>query len=86
MALKDLTRECQSGVRPYAHHILEASQTALASGQLRANECVRLMYTVGRVLALLPFDEILAYLDQILLPGLAELEQLCRQPVNDVSF
>lgn len=76
MALKDLTRDCQTSMAPFAHHILQASQEALRGGKLKLGECVRLMYTVGRVLAVLPVDSIMRYLNQLLMPYVEELQYL----------
>ncbi|XP_069674561.1 importin-13 isoform X2 [Periplaneta americana] len=76
MALKDLTRDCQTSMAPFAHHILQASQEALRGEKLKLGECVRLMYTVGRVLAVLPVDSIMNYLNQLLMPYVEELQYL----------
>jgi hypothetical protein len=37
---------------------------------------VRLMFTVGRVLAVLPLDSIMQYLNQLLMPYVEELQYL----------
>ncbi|KAJ9589083.1 hypothetical protein L9F63_017628 [Diploptera punctata] len=76
MALKDLTRDCQISMAPFAHHILQASQEALRGEKLKLGECVRLMYTVGRVLAVLPVESIMEYLNQLLMPYVEELQIL----------
>lgn len=76
MALKDLTRDCQTSMAPFAHHILQASQEALRGEKLKLGECVRLMYTVGRVLAVLPVDNIMNYLNQLLMPYVEELQYI----------
>jgi hypothetical protein len=51
-------------------------QEALRGEKLKLGECVRLMYTVGRVLAVLPVDSIMEYLNQILMPYVEELQIL----------
>ena len=43
---------------------------------MKLGECVRLMYTVGRVLAVLPVDNIMNYLNQLLMPYVEELQYL----------
>lgn len=43
---------------------------------MKLGECVRLMYTVGRVLAVLPVDSIMHYLNQLLMPYVEELQYL----------
>ncbi|XP_021934017.1 importin-13 isoform X2 [Zootermopsis nevadensis] len=82
MALKDLTRDCQTSMAPFAHHILQASQEALRGEELKLGECVRLMYTVGRVLAVLPVDSIMDYLNQLLMPYVEELQYLVTHEPN----
>nr|CAD7454175.1 unnamed protein product [Timema tahoe] len=85
LALKDLTRDCQNCMGPFAHHILQASQDALRCNQLKLSECVRLMYTVGRVLAVLPMESIMNYLNQMLMPYVEELHVLVTLEINTVT-
>nr|CAD7263458.1 unnamed protein product [Timema shepardi] len=101
LALKDLTRDCQNCMGPFAHHILQASQVtdcellthhilrasqdALRCNQLKLSECVRLMYTVGRVLAVLPMESIMNYLNQMLMPYVEELHVLVTLEINTVT-
>lgn len=40
MALKDITRDCQLGLRPYAESLLQACEHAILVGQLNPNEKV----------------------------------------------
>jgi hypothetical protein len=49
---------------------------------LKLGECVRLMYTVGRVLAVLPVDSIMNYLNQLLMPYVEELQYLVTHEVS----
>ncbi|ESO93597.1 hypothetical protein LOTGIDRAFT_189780 [Lottia gigantea] len=79
MALKDVTRENLDHVQPYAHQIILASQTVLESNTLKERDNLRLMSSVGQVLTVLPFQDILQYLDRILAPHLQQLEQLIKQ-------
>lgn len=57
-------------------------QRVLSEGKLKQNECVRLMCTVGRVLSVLPLDNILQYLDSLLMPCIDEIKTLLEQEVN----
>ncbi|KAL0277773.1 UNVERIFIED_CONTAM: hypothetical protein PYX00_004941 [Menopon gallinae] len=86
MALKDLTRYCQCAIKPYAGFILDACQKALHGGRLKLNESTRLMYSVGRILSILPLDVIMQYLDVILSPYLDQLNSLSmEQPSAQVK-
>ena len=44
MALKDITRDCQMGIRPYAETLLQACEQAIILEDLKANEKVKLLY------------------------------------------
>ncbi|ESO93592.1 hypothetical protein LOTGIDRAFT_118981 [Lottia gigantea] len=79
MALIDVTRENLDHVQPYAHQLILASQTVLESNTLKERDNLRLMSSVGQVLTVLPFQEILQYLDRILAPHLQQLDQLIKQ-------
>ncbi|WAR23427.1 IPO13-like protein [Mya arenaria] len=79
MALKDITRENLDHIRPYVHQILQACQAALARGHLKSRENVRLMSCIGQVLSVLPYSDIIEQLNPILIPHIAELEQLAKQ-------
>ncbi|CAG0894556.1 unnamed protein product [Darwinula stevensoni] len=76
VALKELARDCQEHLTPFAPQILDAVQNALGSSEIRSPEKVRLMYPTGRVLSLLPSNQILQYLDTLLSPCIGELQAL----------
>ncbi|XP_071453476.1 importin-13 isoform X2 [Hetaerina americana] len=76
MALKDLSRDCTTGLLPYAHFILNASQEVISSGILRPAETVRLTYVVGRVLSSLSVAEAAPYLENVLVPCLDHIQVL----------
>ncbi|EFA09709.1 importin-13 [Tribolium castaneum] len=76
MALKDLTHSCQKYLLPYADHILLAAQSALQGGALKLAECSRLMYSIGKVLSILPVPRIMDYLNIILAPSFKEMQDL----------
>lgn len=82
MALKDLTRDCQPSISPFCSPILLAAKQALAAGHLRAAESIRMMHIVGRVLSICPLQDILSYLDEVLLPRVTELQELAHQVPN----
>ncbi|KAL3269998.1 hypothetical protein HHI36_009055 [Cryptolaemus montrouzieri] len=76
MALKDITNTCQKHIVPYADLILMQAQTVLASGILRLAEYRRLMFSVGKVLSILPVSKSMNYLNVILAPCFEELQTL----------
>ncbi|KAK7863775.1 hypothetical protein R5R35_009581 [Gryllus longicercus] len=82
MALKDLARECLQTIGSFSHPILQATQEALTSGQLQSGECVRLMFTVGRVLSVLPLESTMQYLEVMVVPYINELQSLSEQELN----
>ena len=75
MALKDMSRDCADGMKPYSEEIIVACHNALKSGQLKQGECVRLMYPIGKMLSLLPPPTILPKLEPILTPYLQEMQE-----------
>lgn len=82
MALKDISRDCQSSMKPYAESILEAGRDALTGSQLRDRERVRLTSTIGQVLSIMPMAFIMPYLDSILTPLVQQFQGLLEQPVS----
>lgn len=79
MSLKDVTRENLVHISPYVHQILSSSQNALNTNNLKSKDCIRLMCSVGQVLSVLEFEEIMQYLNAILTPHLQQLEALSKQ-------
>jgi len=82
MALKDMSRDCAAGMKPYSEEIIRACDNALKSGQLKHGECVRLMYPIGKMLSLLPPETILPKLEPILTPYLRDMQATVEQPIN----
>uniref|UniRef100_A0A1B6C273 Importin-13 n=1 Tax=Clastoptera arizonana TaxID=38151 RepID=A0A1B6C273_9HEMI len=76
LSLKDISRECQKVLLPYSDHLLSATLDILKVGKLKQSECVRLMYTVGRVLSILPMETTICYLNVLMLPCVDELQTL----------
>lgn len=76
LGLKDLCRECQLEMKSYAEPLLQACQQSLSSGRLKNPESVRLMYSVGKILSVLPYDKIVPYLNLMVSPCFEELQQL----------
>ncbi|XP_050405751.1 importin-13 [Patella vulgata] len=79
MALKDVSRENLDHMQPFAYQILSASQSVLESNALKGRDNLRLMSCVGQVLTVLPFNEIMQYLDRILSSHIQQLQQLATE-------
>ncbi|KAJ8305632.1 hypothetical protein KUTeg_016177 [Tegillarca granosa] len=79
MSLKDVTRENLDHIQPYVNQIFTASKNALDGNILKARERIRLMSALGQVLSVLPFDDIMQYLNTLLTPVIQELGQLVKQ-------
>lgn len=87
MALKDLTRECQILMEPYASSILMACAEGIGpESHLKPKEKVRLMCCIGHVLSLLPHDVIQSYLSQLLPPIITKLQQCLQESDRDRYF
>lgn len=85
MALKDISRDCQPSMKPYAENILEAGREALTKNELRDRERVRLMSTIGQVLSIMPMEFIMPYLDSILTPLVQQFRSLLNQPASGAN-
>ncbi|XP_064604586.1 importin-13-like [Liolophura sinensis] len=85
MALKDVTRETLDHIHPYSHQILSSCKVALESNTLKSRENVRIMSSVGQVLSVMPFSDIMQYLNSILTVHLNQLEQYSKEVPSATS-
>ena len=76
MALKDLTRECSDALKPFMHDILEKCLRAVNHPYMTAGNAVRFMYPVGKMLSLMPQEEMTEKLERVVTPYVKELEEL----------
>lgn len=84
LGLKDLCRECQLQLRSYAIPLLQACQQAILNGHLINTDSVRLMYSIGKLMSMLPQDSLLHWLDAVVSPCFTELQTLTQsQSVNE---
>uniref|UniRef100_A0A8D8AVK6 Importin-13 n=1 Tax=Culex pipiens TaxID=7175 RepID=A0A8D8AVK6_CULPI len=74
LGLKDLTSECQKEMAPFALPLLDACRAALQGGHLKNSEMIRLMYTVGNIMSVISYENIIQYLDVMVSPCFAELQ------------
>lgn len=79
VALREISRDCQLSMRPYAEQILNESQRVLSSGMLNPSEKIRLMCTIGRLLSILEVKATMAYLTELLNPYLHEMQMYTHQ-------
>lgn len=79
LGLKDLCRECQLQLRDYAEPLLQACQQAILQGRLKNSECVRLMYSIGKLMSMLPQESMLHWLDTVVSPCFEELNSLAQE-------
>lgn len=83
MALKDVTRECQSLMPPFASSILVECSNGLSNeSHLKPKEKVRLACTVGHILSILPEESIQHYLSTLLLPIFTQLQVVANYEVE----
>ncbi|XP_015792696.1 importin-13 [Tetranychus urticae] len=86
MALKDITRECQPLMVPYAHQLLTACEESLRQeSPLASKERSRLMCTIGQVLTVMPHDYVMNYLNVILPPILHSLQESLDPKISTCS-
>ncbi|CAG7822953.1 unnamed protein product [Allacma fusca] len=76
LALKTLSRDCSSNLLEFIPQIIASCKQALCSGMLSENDCMRLVYCVGRFVVYLPLDQILSIVDEIFAPGLTQLQSI----------
>lgn len=63
-------------MKSYAEPLLQACQQSLSGGRLKNPESVRLMYSVGKIMSVVPHEKILSCLDLMVSPCFKELQQL----------
>lgn len=85
MALKDISRDCTDSMKPYAEQVISSIQQSLTSGTLNTGECVRLMYPLGKMLSLLPPQQILPRLEPLLANHMQALDHLSKTPPDQNS-
>ncbi|XP_001359959.2 importin-13 [Drosophila pseudoobscura] len=78
LGLKELCRDCQLQLKPYAEPLLNACHASLNAGRMKNSDSVRLMFSIGKLMSLLPPDGIPKYLDIIVSPCFEELQAICQ--------
>ncbi|XP_034486188.1 importin-13 [Drosophila innubila] len=78
LGLKELCRDCQLQLKPYAEPLLDACQATLSTGRMKNSDSVRLMFSIGKLMSLLPPEQIPKYLDIIVSPCFEELQTICQ--------
>lgn len=84
MALKDVTRECQNLMPPFASSILvECSHGLCNESHLKPKEKVRLACTIGQILSILPEESIQNYLSSLLPPIFTQLQTIANYNIEE---
>ncbi|XP_016949181.1 importin-13 [Drosophila biarmipes] len=78
LGLKELCRDCQLQLKPYADPLLNACHASLNTGRMKNSDSVRLMFSIGKLMSLLQPEEIPKYLDIIVSPCFEELQAICQ--------
>ncbi|KAH8382844.1 hypothetical protein KR009_005580 [Drosophila setifemur] len=78
LGLKELCRDCQLQLKPYAEPLLNACHSCLITGRMKNSDSVRLMFSIGKLMSLLTPEEIPKYLDIIVSPCFEELQVICQ--------
>ncbi|KAK0074782.1 hypothetical protein PV325_007812 [Microctonus aethiopoides] len=87
MALKDISRECESHLAPLAPSILETISKTLTVVPPGGAEGLRLMYAAGKLLnSLASTEEQLKYLDATLGLCVIRLQELLQHPINNARL
>lgn len=76
LGLKDICRECQLHLSGYAEPLLQACQLALQNGRLINQDSVRLMFSIGKLMSMLPQASLLLWLDAVVSPCFTELQTI----------
>ncbi|XP_054162406.1 importin-13-like [Oppia nitens] len=89
MALKDITRECQLIIKPYAQQILSICEQSLSSeSHLKPKEKSRIMCSIGLTLSVLPIEEIMVAINKLLTPIITDIHNVlneCEKDTNNIS-
>lgn len=86
LGLKDICRECQTQMKAYAQPLLSACEQSLLGGRLKHSECVRLMFSIGKLMSMLPEERILPSLDSMVSPCFEELQEILNAGVVSFCF
>lgn len=84
LGLKDICGECQPQMIEYTEPLLQACQQSMISGKLKNSESVRLMFSIGKLMSMLPEEKLVPSLDALVSPCFEELQMIVHNGV--VSF
>lgn len=86
MAMKDIIRESQQVIKPYAQQILSICEDCLSpDSTLKPKEKSRIMCSIGLTLSVLPIDEIMIGVNRLLTPIVTDIHNVlnqCQQSAN----
>ena len=78
LGLKELSRDCQIKMQPYAIGILNACQHVMQTESIKNSDTIRLMFAVGKMLRIIKDEELTHYLDAVVGPCFEELQHICQ--------
>lgn len=81
LGLKDICAECQPQMVAYTEPLLFACQQSLHSGKLKNSESVRLMFSIGKLMSMLPEEKLVPSLDALVSPCFEELQMIVHNRV-----
>lgn len=86
LGLKDICRECQVHLKPFAEPLLQACLQAITNNHIINSDEVRLMYSIGKLMSMLSPEDVLRWLDIVVSPCFSELQCLVQsQTVSNVQ-
>lgn len=86
LGLKDICRECQIYLKPYAEPLLQACLQAINNGRMENTDEVRLMYSIGKLMSMLESESIYRWLDIFVSPCFTELQTLVQSQAVSPSY
>lgn len=86
LGLKDICRECQIHLKPYAEPLLQACLQSIKNGRMENPDEVRLMYSIGKLMSMLESEGIYRWLDIFVSPCFAELQTLVQSQAVSSEF
>ncbi|CAG2173461.1 unnamed protein product [Oppiella nova] len=86
MALKDITRECQLILKPFAQQILSICDQSLGpESHLKPKDKSRIMCSIGLTLSVLPIEDIMIAINKLLTPIITDIHNVLNQCERESS-
>lgn len=82
LALKLITTDCQQNLSQFAYEIINICEEGFKYSNLDYRNKARLMHSLATILSIMPLEVIMQTIDRILLPLLAETENILAEKAN----